>query len=177
VSWHSPRSVFFKLFSRVLLSQYTRTTVTIYTYHCHNIHVPVTIYTYHCHNIHLPLSQYTRTTVIIYTYHYHNIHVPLSQYTRTTVTIYTYHCHNIHVPLSQYMYHCHNIHVPLSQYKICSLRIPLGTANFNAYLQNTGLPGCFAGLQVSGLQTCQLAKQQRCENLKFRTCYFSNLMH
>ena len=63
-------------------------------------------------------------------------------------------------------YHCHNTkHV----------RVPLGIANINHYLQDTGLPGCFARGPVSSLQTYQQAKQQSCGNLKFRSCPFSNL--
>ena len=111
----------------VPLSQYktcTRTAVTIqnmYTYRCHNtkhVHVPVTMqnmYTYRCHNtkhVHVPLSQYkTRTRTA----------VKYKTCTRTTVTIqnmYTYHCQNTK--------HVH---------------IPLGTANTNAYSQNTSLLG------------------------------------
>ena len=74
-------------------------------------------------------------------YHCHNtkhVHVPLSQHktcTRTTVTtqnMCTYNCHNTK-----------HVHVPLLQYKTCT-PIPLGTININAYLQDTGLLGCFA---------------------------------
>ena len=54
--------------------------------------------------------------------------------------------------------------------------LPLGIANINAYFQDTGLPGCSAGWQVWSLQTCQPEKQQQCGNLKFCSCYFSNLM-
>jgi hypothetical protein len=52
--------------------------------------------------------------------------------------------------------------------------LSLGTANI-AYLQDTGLPVCFAGWQVEVFQTCKPAKQQRCGNFTFRICCLSNL--
>ena len=60
-----------------------------------------------------------------------------------------------------FRYHCHS-----TQYA----RVPLGTANKNAYFQDTGLLGCFTGWHVGSPQTCQ-----RCVNLRFRSCWFSNL--
>jgi len=39
------------------------------------------------------------------------------------------------------------------------VRLPLGTADINAYFQDTGPPGCFAGWQVLSLQTCKSAMQ------------------
>jgi len=65
-------------------------------------------------------------------------------------------------------------HAPLSRHKTRSRTVPLATANINAYFQDTGLPWCFVGSQVWRLQTCQPAQQHRCEQLKFRSCYFSN---
>ena len=63
-------------------------------------------------------------------------------------------------------YHCHNTkHVLL----------PIGTANINACFHDTSLLACLAGGQVSSLQNCQPATQQRCGKLKFRSCNFSNL--
>jgi len=62
-------------------------------------------------------------------------------------------------------YHIHNTkHV----------RVNLGTANINVYLQDNGLPGCSARWPVLGLQTYQPAKQQIRGNPKLRSCYFSN---
>ena len=56
-------------------------------------------------------------------------------------------------------YHYHNTkHV----------RVPLGTANINAYFQDTGLPGCFTGWQQPARQCCG--------NLQLHSCYFPNLM-
>jgi hypothetical protein len=57
------------------------------------------------------------------------------------------------------------------------VRVPLGTANTNAYFQDTstGLSGCFTGWQVWSLKTCQPVKKQRCGNLKFLSFYSSNL--
>ena len=67
-----------------------------------------------------------------------HVHVQLSQCktctctTGTTQNMYTYNCHKTE-----------HVHVPLVQHKTCT-RIPLGTININAYLQDTGLLGCFA---------------------------------
>ena len=58
-------------------------------------------------------------------------------------------------------YHYHNIKHVL---------VPLGSVNINAYVEGSGLPGCFADVQVSSLETCQPGKQQRYGNLKFRSC-------
>ena len=112
------------------------------------------MYTYRCHNkthVHLPTSV---TIQNVYTYRCHNtkhVHPTLSQYktcTPTAVTIknmYTYRCHNTN------MYTCH------------SNAKHVETANIIVYFRDTFL------------QTCQTAKQQRCGNLKFRSCYISNL--
>jgi len=35
------------------------------------------------------------------------------------------------------------------------IRLPLGTADINAYFQDIGPPGCFAGWSVLSLQTCK----------------------
>jgi hypothetical protein len=121
--------------------------------------------TYHCHttkHVHVPLSQNktcartTDTKQNMCTYHYHatkHVGVPLSQYkicARTTVTI-----------QNMCTYHC--------QYKTCSR-----TTRYRKYsFHNTGFSACFAGWRVLSLQTCQPAIQ-RCGNLTFRSCYFSN---
>jgi hypothetical protein len=101
----------------------------------------------------------------MYIYHYHNtkhVHLPLSQYKRLQVPLSQYKTYTLTTVTIQkitsttvtiqnmYTYHCHNtkhVHLPLSQYK--------------AYTPTT--------------ITCQPAEQQRCGNLKFRSCYFSNL--
>jgi hypothetical protein len=129
----------------------------------------------------------------MYTYHCHttkHVHVPQSHYktcVRTTVTLqnmYTHHCHttkHVHIPHSHTTKH---VHVPLSQYKTCRhttvtlqnmytytshniKRVPLGSANINAYFQDAFLLGYFDVWEVW---------QQRCGNLKFHSCYFSDLM-
>jgi len=48
------------------------------------------------------------------------------------------------------------------------VRVPVSTENINTCLQDTLLPGCFAGWQVLNPQTWQPAQQQLCGNLKFR---------
>jgi hypothetical protein len=58
--------------------------------------------------------------------------------------------------------------VPLSQYKTCSrttntIRVPLRTANINAYCQDTGL---LVG-RFEEFEHAQPAKQQRFENPRF----------
>jgi len=50
------------------------------------------------------------------------------------------------------------------------IHVPVGTADINACFQDAGIPGCFAGRQA-----WKPAKQQRCRNLRFRSCYISNL--
>ena len=68
--------------------------------------------------------------------------------------------HNIHT------YHYHNTGY---------VHVPLGTTSINAYIQDTGLLACFAGWQVSCLETSQTLKKQHFGNLKYHRCHFSNV--
>jgi len=52
---------------------------------------------------------------------------------------------------------------------ILNVHVPQFTANINAYIQASGLPGWFTGWQVSGIQTCQPGKQQHWGYLTFHS--------
>ena len=61
------------------------------------------------------------------------------------------------------------LHFP-SRASPCAITFQLDcTANINAYFQDNGLRGCFAGFR-----TCHPAKQKHCGTPVFHTCCFSN---